>query len=316
MKSKISTVVPTFNGYPKNKKCIESLLNQSLTPFEIIVVDNASDDDTKNLSKIKGIKYFRLDENTGVTGGRNYGISKVSKKADYVLIFDHDMYADKNMIKKMVELAESDPKIGIVTPKIYYWEDKTRIWSAGTGINLWTGQVLFRGGKDVGQYEQVQEVQVAPACMLVRRKLIDDGLRFDSRYFATFEDTDFCFKAQKRGWKVLYQPQAITWHDLSIDKKLEAKRLLDRAYWVGKNRILFMRDFGKNFLIFLLFIPVYLLYYLKLAIQSNRLKDWGSYFKGTIDGLFSDLSWTKYIPFSYLWILHRAIGKDVKTILD
>ena len=83
------------------------------------------------------------------------------------------MVADKGMLEELVKVSESDNEVGIVTPKIYYSDDKDRIWSAGTGMNLWTGQVLFRGGKDMGQFDVSEEVQVAPAAMLVKRKVLD-----------------------------------------------------------------------------------------------------------------------------------------------
>lgn len=296
----ISVIIPTYNSWKTLRGCIASIQKQTLKPFEIVVVDNASTDQTpQKISTINHqpstIKYFRHEKNLGVTGGRNRGIKEANKESDYLFFFDHDMVAERRMLEELVKVAESDSSIGIATPKIYYWQDKQslalrtkkRIWSAGTGINLWTGQVLFRGGKDVGQYEEAEEVQVAPAAMLVKKEVIQKIKRFDNRYFATYEDTDFCFRAREAGFSTYYVPKAIAWHKLSQDPRDEADRLLYRAYWVGRNRILFMRDFGKNFLVFLIFLPVYALYYLFLSLKHQRLKDWFRFIQGTTAGLFS-----------------------------
>ncbi len=287
MAPKISVVIPTYNSVGTLKSCIESVYTQTLKPHEVIIVDNNSTDGTWSLLN----KYFptakkvRLKKNTGVTGGRNTGIQSLSKDFDMVFFFDHDMVADKKMLERSWEVLDKNPDVGIVTPKIYYWEDKTNIWSAGTGINLWSGQVLFRGGIDTGQYQTIEEVQVAPAAMLVRKEVINKIKKFDNRYFATYEDTDFCFRAKKMGFKTYYTPEAISYHKIPLNKEMESIRLISRLYWIGRNRVIFMRDFGKSFIVFLFFIPVFSLYYLILCIKNNSLGKWWSFMKGTFDGL-------------------------------
>lgn len=328
MQKKVIVVIPTYNSWKTLKSAINSFKDQTLKPQEIIVVNNASTDRTHQLEeKFPNVKWFNLKINYGVSGGRNLGIEKAGKKYDYLLFFDHDMVADKNMIKKLVETAEKKESIGIVTPKIYYWQDKQsllskdsrkRIWSAGTGMNLWTGQVLFRGGVDAGQYEEVEEVQVAPATLLVKKDVIDKIAGFDNRYFATYEDTDFCFKAKRHGYKTYYNPQAVAFHKLSTDKNKERERLLGRAYYVGRNRTLFMSKFANNFFVYLLFSPVHTLYFLLISLQSRNLKGFLGYLSGYVAGLKEELlvkRWLIHIPFSRINILRGAIGKT-NTVLD
>lgn len=285
--SKISVIIPTLNSWVTLKSCITSIYNQTLKPAEIIVVDNASFDKTslevkKNFPKVKLVI---LKRNTGVTGGRNEGINKANKNSKYLLFIDHDMVADKNMLLNLVKVAEMDRSYGIITPKIYYWEGKKRVWAAGTNINLWSGQVLFRGGKDKGQFEKIEEVQVAPAAIFVKREILNKINEFDNRYFVTYEDTDFCFRAKREGFKTIYAPAAIAYHKISPLCSDERKRLLDRSFWIGRNRVLFMRDYGKNYYLFLLFSPIYLLYFIKLALEQKDLKGLMNYLKGFIAGI-------------------------------
>ena len=288
---KVVVVIPTFNNSDTLGDCVKSVLEQNLKPFKIIIVNNGGEDISMGEMKIQNpkskIQIIRHKYNLGVAGGRNRGIKEAGENYDYIFFFDHDMVADRDMLRKLVKVAESDKKIGIVTPKIYYWEEKDRIWSAGTGMNLWTGQVLFRGGLDRGQYEKTEEVQVAPAAMLIKKVVIDNVKGFEEKYFATYEDTDFCFRAKRAGYKIFYAPKAIAFHKLSTNSKEEADRLLSRAYWVGRNRIIFMKIFGRNMLIFVTFLPIYTIYYLKLALQRRRLSDWFLFLKGTVDGLLT-----------------------------
>lgn len=287
LKPKISAIIPTYNSWFTLRPCITSLFKQTLIPFEIIVIDNASLDDTsKNIQKeFPKIKLIRLDKNTGVTGGRNAGIEAADKTCEYLFFFDHDMVADKNMIENLVRVSEEDNSYGIITPKIYYFEDKERVWSAGTNINLWTGQILFRGGRDVGQFDTIDEVQVAPAAFLVKREVIKAIKKFDDRYFTTYEDTDFCFRARKYNFKTIYTPSATAFHKISPIPSDEQKRLLDRSFWIGRNRVLFMKDFGKNYYFFLLFSLIYLLYFIKMSLEQKNLTSLINYIKGYITGI-------------------------------
>jgi len=286
---RISVVIPTYNSWVTLKDCISSIQKQTLSPYEIIIVDNASSDSTSENVKAKfpKCKLITLCKNTGVTGGRNKGIENCSSKTDYILFFDHDMIANKKMLEELVKTSNLDNQIGIVTPKIYYSNDKKRIWSAGTSINLWTGQVLFRGGEDVGQYDNIEEVQVAPAAMLVKKEVLDKVEGFDERYFATYEDTDFCFRVRISGFKIFYAPKALAYHIIPSDPNNEAVRLLSRAYWVGRNKVIFMKDYSKNFIIFLFFIPIFTMYYLNLAIKYKKITSWFQFIRGTLEGVFS-----------------------------
>lgn len=288
---KVSVIIPTFNSYHTLKDAIISLENQTYKPLEIIIIDNASQDGTSIQTKkdFPHVKLITMKKNTGVTGGRNEGTKHLSVKSDTVMFFDHDMVADKNMIKELIETLLSKKDIGIVTPKIYYWDKKNIIWAAGTDVNLTTGQTLFRGGNDIGQYEKIEEVSVAPAVLLVDRVLIKKHLKFDDIYFATYEDTDYCFSAKKMGYRTFYTPLAIAYHKIPYDHDDANLRLLSRAYFVARNRIIFMKRFGNNLIIFALFIPVYFAYYSLLSLRYHRLKPILSYLRGVGEGFLYTL---------------------------
>jgi len=134
---RVSIVIPTYNSWSTLKDCLESIFRQKLQPTEVIVIDNASTDGTsKKINQLIGknqlIKLIKNKKNLGVTCGRNRGIKEANKNSEFLFFFDHDMVADEKMLEELVKVAESNKKIGIVTPKIYYWERKDIIWSAGT----------------------------------------------------------------------------------------------------------------------------------------------------------------------------------------
>ncbi|MDQ3239091.1 MAG: glycosyltransferase family 2 protein [bacterium] len=298
MNKKICIIIPTHGAGDAFIDCLNSIIGQTISPVIIIIVNNNVQDGsiekffqqhsiTQFSGKINNINIQTINcfENTGVTGGRNTGIDNLPLDYDFVCFVDHDMVAKPSLLQNLQSTLEKDNNIGIVTPKIFYWDNKDIIWSAGTDINLTTGQTIFYGGKDLGQYDQEKEVAIAPAIFLVKKSVIDSIKHFDEKYFATYEDTDFCFQAKRKGYKIFYNPKAIAYHKIPYDPTLAMNRLLERSYWVGRNRYLFLRKFKYFTLTTILFIPVYFMYYAKLGVQYKNLSSIKNYIHGVIDGL-------------------------------
>ena len=286
MQKRVSVIIPTYNLKDDLLDCLDSIFKSDYKNLEVIVIDNASVDGTADAVKKKfpKVKLIINPRNLGVTGGANAGV-KVAK-GEYLLFIDHDNILKKDMLTKLVELMESDLKIGIAVGKIYFDEDHTVIWAAGTGINLWTGQIYFRTGKDKGQFDKVEDVQVAPANFLVRRDiLIKDGV-YDSTYVINYEDTDLSFRCRKMGFRCVYTPDAVTYHRIPMNPEGANKRVLSRGYWIGRNRVIFMRRWGHFLPFVMIFLPALSLYYLYIAIRYNQLQNYlFKYLKGTYDGL-------------------------------
>lgn len=282
---KVSAVVPTYNLKKILLECLQSIVEQNYPNLEVIVVDNASIDGTSEAvrKKFPKVKLIRNPRNLGVTGGANTGVKKAT--GDYVWLVDHDNILESNMLSIMVKLAESDPKIGIVVPKIYYWEDKNMIWAAGTEINMLTGENIFRGGKDVGQYEKVEEIQIAPANFLVKREVIKKIGLYDDIFYISYEDSDFSFRVKKAGFKIVYTPRAVCYHKIPLlDPKIGKKRWLSRAYWAARNKIIFMRKHSKHFPLFVLLYPVWFCIYTYQAIRYFDFRALVNFYKGMFAG--------------------------------
>ncbi|GIW59904.1 MAG: rhamnosyltransferase [Patescibacteria group bacterium] len=294
----IEAIVPTHGAGQAFLECIDSLLAQTYPLQRIIVIDNNVRDgsiqqlrDKFNLAESSQIgdtalEIFSLPDNTGVTGGRNAGIARLSDNFDAALFVDHDMVAEPDMLQQLLETLSKHPEAGIITPKIYYHDQRNIIWAAGTDINLRTGQTIFYGGEDQGQYDTERQVAVAPATFLVTQKTLQAVGLFDTHYFATYEDTDFCFSAQGAGFQTWYSPKAVTYHKIPYDPQAAMQRLLERTYYVARNRIIFMKKFSPNFLFFVPFLSLYCIYYLILSLKYRQFTAISNYLKGTADGLF------------------------------
>ena len=121
--------------------------------------------------------------------------------------------------------------------------------------------------------------------LLVKAEVVEKVSGFDEKYFATYEDTDFCFRAKNKGFLTFYTPKAIAYHKIPYDDRDAMRRLLERTYYIGRNRVLFMKKFAKSYPIFLLFISIYLLYYLYLSLKYSSPKAVLDFIRGTISGM-------------------------------
>lgn len=179
--------------------------------------------------------------NYGFSGGNNIGIMFALKALgpDYVLLLNNDVIVGPAFLSRLVEVSESDAKIGIAGPRIYNYSHVDKIAFAGGRINLWLGQSHHVGlnETDEGKHSKVAEVDyIEGSCLLVKTKVVEDVGMFDSAYVSYWEDTDWCIRANRAGYKVVYVPTAQIWHKESSTSAGPIK-----VYYFTRNRFLFMK---------------------------------------------------------------------------
>ncbi len=292
----VSAVIPSFNCKEKLFRLIKSLQKSDLTNLEIIVVDNGSQDKTleegrKIYSNVKWIDAGL--KNIGQTGCYNLGFAAV-KKTNHILYIDADVIVEKDMISRLVEATDLSPKIGIVTPMILYLNNKNWVNQAGANVDLMTGRVKVGWGKKE-DWLLPQEVQNSGTVMLFKREVVDKIGGVDN-WFLCYFDPDYCLRAKKAGYVTWYEPRAVCYHDQPIDSNLWRPRVLQRAFLLGRNRVLFMRRHGNNLLIFTISLIPILGYYLYESIKFNQFNKFPELVKGTIAGFFYPLRKSNYVP--------------------
>jgi GT2 family glycosyltransferase len=291
MKSpKVSVVIPTFNSRPDVVECLASVQSLDYLNYEIIVVDNSSADDTVKAIKqeFADVRLIENSSNLGVTGGRNTGARRAG--GEYIFFLDHDTVVAENALSELVAVMERDQAIGAAGPVVYYYEDNGRIWAAGTSINLTTGKISFNnsnahaGSRSHGLFD----VQVLPTAFLVRKRVFDEVGGFDDAFFAVYEDTDFCFRVREAGHRIVCHTRAKIWHKLRSGDRGATEDVLNRGYFVGRNRILFMRRHASpvSFIIFIsIFQPLFMLYYAYKSLQLRRPDLMLDFWRGSFAGL-------------------------------
>ena len=126
-----------------------------------------------------------------------------------------------------VNVAENDHQVGILTGKIYFYSHPNKIWSAGGSLSLYrcNFSLIGYGQMDVGQYDTIKEVDhVTGSCLMIRNKVIDKVGVLDNNFNPYFgEDTDWCLRTKKKGYKIIYVPKAILWHHVIIKTTVNKK---------------------------------------------------------------------------------------------
>jgi GT2 family glycosyltransferase len=214
----VSVVIPSWNAKDELKICLDSLLAQSY-PARIIVVENGSHDGSaafirQNYPQVELIIHAT---NKGFAGGVNAGIRRsIELNDEYVALFNNDAVADDNWLENLVAATKSSSDIGIVTCKFMDIEGKT-LDSTGDIFTSW-GLSFPRGrGEAVSDIYDGGDREVFGAsggASLYRIEMLKQIGLFDEDFFAYYEDVDISFRAQLSGWKVLYEPTAIAFHQI------------------------------------------------------------------------------------------------------
>jgi len=207
----------------------------------------------KYFSKLPSDRKLRIilnEKNYGYAEGSNIAIRNALEalNPDYTLLLNNDTVVDPNFLTELVKVAESDKRISIVGPKIFFWNFDGRkdiIWFAGGILDIKSGKFYHcMIGKPDGGDTEIKEVDfITGCCILIKKDVFEKIGLLDRNYFAYCEDIDFCLRAKKAGFGVLYTPKAVIWHKVSATSKGAFSSR--KAYFKYRNTIILIRKHGK-----------------------------------------------------------------------
>jgi hypothetical protein len=234
----VSIIILNFNGSGYTERCLRSVLKTIYSPFEVILVDNASTDNSfKAVSEVFALNprlvLLQSERNLGFAGGNNLGASIA--KGKYLVFLNNDTEIRPDWLNDIVKVMESDPMVGAVQSKLLSY-DTISFDGCGDFVTIF-GDSFPRGRfeKDVGQYDNVEEVFAARgAAMTVRRDLFKTVGYFDEKFFLTCEDTDLCWRIRLSGAKILYVPKSVVYHAISSS----SKKSFPKINHVFKNKLM------------------------------------------------------------------------------
>lgn len=219
MRLNISIIIVTYNASSIIDKCLYALQGQTNLAFEVILVDNCSEDNTIEIveairpSLTYPINLLQLDENRGFAGGNIEGLNHAD--THFIALLNPDTEPDVRWIETLVTEMNKRPDVGICASKLIVHGSDV-IDSAGDGFSTLLKGYKRGEGMSVSTYDREEYIFGACAgAALYRRSMIDETGFLDTDFFLTHEDTDLNFRAQLAGWKVMYVPEAIVYHKVS-----------------------------------------------------------------------------------------------------
>ncbi len=243
----ISLVVVNYNGKDIIGQCLPSLINVDYPKdkYEIIVVDNASTDNSISIiKKFPDIEIIKNRSNLGYVGV-NSCLEKI--KGKYIFILNNDLEMKKNCLKKLVEVIEKDNSIGVVAPKFINYFDK-KIESSGT----WVSRSFYTGHySNPNEKKIIKEIPYL-GIELIRTNIAKKfGYIYDPTYFIYAEDLDLSLRFRLLGYKTVYVPEAVIYHMHAVttkkSKSYKMTYLMERNYLITFFKVLSL----KNIFLFL-----------------------------------------------------------------
>lgn len=245
----VTIILVNYNGYEDTINCIKSLKKIKYKNYCIIVVDNGSTN-TPSQRQIEFLKentmYIHTEKNLGFAGGNNIGIRRAKLlNADYILLLNNDTVVEPNFLNLLVETAKLNVKVGIVSGKIYWYNDPEKIWYAGGSFNKRLGITThYRYNKiDNDKTDKTEKITFATGCLwLLPIEVIDDVGMLDESYFLYNEDDDYCCRVLNAGYQILYRNTAIIFHKVS---KSTGKQSALTQYYTVRNGLYIIRKYSE-----------------------------------------------------------------------
>ena len=237
---KISVVIPTYNGMKYLPICLDSLYQQTYGNFDIVIVDNASNDGTVDFLKTNypKIKIIANNKNLGFAKANNKGVKyALAHGSRYIVITCQDDRFQSNFLEEGVKILEQEG-VGMGTPKIMY-DNTNRLWWAGGKLlstkelikspTIKIGEHVGKREEDKGQYNTMTKADALTGnALFVKKEVFDKIGYFDERYFLYGDDIDFSVKARKAGYDLIYFPTTTAFHMTPLKRK--QKRTLKQLF--------------------------------------------------------------------------------------
>ena len=221
--SNIMILILTYKQRDKTLACLSELIGNDDIPFQVLVWDNGSGDDTLTAVKeaFPTILTHYSEDNLGVAGGRNASARMAINKygATHLLFLDNDILVEPGFVSALYEVLESDPQIGQAQAKLRFMHDRSLINDGGgarISFVFWRVTPVGFGELDNGQYDSPKPCISCGGAMMVRSDVFQHLDGFDP-LFGPFgpEDLDFSLRLQKAGYKAMYIPKAVGYHQVS-----------------------------------------------------------------------------------------------------
>ena len=256
-KCEIAILVLAHNKAAYTARCLTSLFASTLRPFQVVLVDNGSTDETaavfanfqaRAAAEEIAVSTLRFPQNVGAITGRNRGLALL--RGGYLVFLDNDVVVrTRSWLEKLKATLDADPGLGVAAPKLVYPLPPYLIQCAGCAVTP-GGQIVFRGrgkSRDDPEYTAPQDCQtLTSAAWMMRTEVAQRAGPLDERFSPVqFEDIDYCYRARELGWRCRYEPAVEMYH--FEDVTTNRTSTLNYPYLTVKNGLKFKEKWRHRF---------------------------------------------------------------------
>jgi GT2 family glycosyltransferase len=236
----VGVIVLNWNNLLDTLECVESVRSSDYVNLAIWVVDNYSDEDpTLELNaKYPEVSVLRTAKNLGYAGGNNAGVrAAIDRGAAYIFLLNNDAVVAPDCVRRLVEAAEADRRIGMATPTVFHYDRRSEVYWDGGFVDWKSGDVRH-DSSSLPVAGGITWAEWLNGCSLfVRVSAIRDIGLLDERYFLYFEDADWSVRAGRRGWTNAVVSKARAWHKVAASSGGFANPVM--RFYFFRNRYLF-----------------------------------------------------------------------------
>ena len=248
MLGRVTIVLVNYNGKIYLDDFMRSVSQQSYLDIDIVLVDNASEDDSVQWieKNYPNVRIMRMQRNEGFGQGCNIGIDyAIREGTDYILLLNTDTVLETNLVEELVRNIDNNT---VVTATIYCGDkNNKKFWYAGGKIDFETAnvnQLLYSGSEN-----KVYEVDfISGCCMMFHRSIIERIGGFDRKFYLYYEDADFCVRLKQHGIQMKYITTTSLWHKVGGSSLGGNETSCSTQYYVTRNRLLFAEKYPSYFI--------------------------------------------------------------------
>lgn len=233
---KVSIIVLNYNGGEFLKNCLKSLSAVSYPDLEVIVVDNGSSDGSfETVSDFyPDAVAIKNEKNLGFAAGNNVGVRYAMENgADYVLLLNQDTEVEPDFLQKLIDVAENNPKAGILSPLIF-WKRTDKVWFSGGKVNWLNMKSIHL--TDLKKGMPYESDFITGCSILIKREVIEKIGSLSEKFFLYWEDADFSFRARKNGYLAMVVPESVIYHFEAYSEPAGNK-----LYWLVYSGLIFFQ---------------------------------------------------------------------------
>ncbi len=295
----VSVVIATYNGAGFLQDCVGSVLRSTGVTFEVIVVDNASTDNSisalrEEFGRDRRLRILANQVNLLFTGGYNTGIK--ASRGGLIVALNNDTEVAPEWLDEIQKEMARDESIGAAQPKVLVWgSDPAVIDYAGASIDRFGFAFGYGMGQiDRGQFDNLSDIFYAGGtAMVLRREALEKVGLFDEKFGMHWEDVDLSWRMHLAGYRVVLIPRAVIYHKGSLSMKKISRRSTV-VWYVRKNRLAGLMKNYSDFYFFTL-VPCLVLSYAALALKEWIVDRNGSCMLDTLRAMWWNIKELPYV---------------------